>query len=97
MVRKKSGLGVDAFFEDGSETREENGPPETGNGKRGRKPILQKREKIRKTYVVYRDTQLAIELMKFEASKSGKSVSLSDILEEAIETLMEKKGLKLFR
>ena len=45
--------------------------------------------------MIYSDTQLAIELMKFEASKSGKSVSLSEILEEAVETLMEKKGLQL--
>jgi hypothetical protein len=97
VARKKSGLGVDAFFEDLPDSENENAQQEASNGKPGRKPVPYRREKIRKTFVIYRDTQLAIEMMKFEAAKDGKSVSFSEILEEAVDNLMEKKGFELPR
>ncbi len=50
------------------------------------------RVKIRRTYALYEETQIALEEMKLAARKKGIKTTLGDILEEAVLLLMEKKG-----
>ena len=53
------------------------------------------RLKIRRTYALYEETQIALEEMKLAARKQGIKTTLGDILEEAVLLLMEKKGISL--
>jgi len=51
------------------------------------------RQKIRRTYALYEETQIALEEMKLAARKQGVKMTLGDLLEEAVQLLMEKKGM----
>ena len=51
------------------------------------------REKIRRTYALYEETQIALEEMKLAARKQGAKTTLGDLLEEAVQLLVEKKGM----
>jgi hypothetical protein len=44
--------------------------------------------------MLYPNTLSAMEQLKMELRKSGDKVTLSDVLEQAVWALMEKKGLK---
>ena len=50
--------------------------------------------KARTTVMLYPHTLSAMEQLKVELRKSGDKVTLSDVLEQAVWALMEKKGLK---
>lgn len=50
--------------------------------------------KIRTTITLYPHTLSAMEQLKVELRKSGDKVTLSDVLEQAVWSLMEKKGFK---
>ena len=90
--KKKKGLGVDSFFDEplGVEPQESMKPSNMHH-----RFYPPKKEKVRKTYVMYEETQLALEVMKFEELKRGNKISMSDLLEEAILDLMHKKGLTM--
>ena len=51
------------------------------------------RQKIRRTYALYEETQIALEEMKLAARKQGVKMTLGDLLEEAVQLLMEKNGM----
>ena len=53
-----------------------------------------KSTKVRTTITIYPRTLSAMEQLKMELRKSGDKVTLSDVMEEAIWALMEKKGLR---
>lgn len=50
--------------------------------------------KARTTIMLYPQTLSAMEQLKIELRKSGSKVTLSDVMEQAVWALMEKKGLK---
>ena len=52
-----------------------------------------KSTKVRTTITIYPTTLSAMEQLKMELRKSGDKVTLSDVMEQAIWALMEKKGL----
>lgn len=58
------------------------------------KPAKPKVVKERTTVMLYPQTLSAMEQLKIELRKSGNKVTYSDVLEQAIWALMEKKGLK---
>ena len=58
-------------------------------------PKKEKSDKVRTTITMYPKTLSAMEQLKVELRKSGDKVTLSDVLDEAIWALVEKKGLKL--
>lgn len=58
------------------------------------KPPKPKVVKARTTVMLYPQTLSAMEQLKVELRKSGDKVTLSDVLEQAVWALMEKKGLK---
>jgi len=51
------------------------------------------RQKIRRTYALYEETQIALEEMKLAARKRGTKMTLGDLLEEAVQLLMVEKGM----
>lgn len=53
-----------------------------------------KSTKVRTTITIYPRTLSAMEQLKMELRKSGDKITLSDVMEEAIWALMEKKGLR---
>ncbi len=53
-----------------------------------------KSTKVRTTITIYPRTLSAMEQLKMELRKSGEKVTLSDVMEEAIWALMDKKGLR---
>ena len=86
---KKSGLGRKIFTtptEDAvaGETEQREVPPPKA-----------KVAKIRTTITLYPQTLAAMEQLKVELRKSGDKATLSDVLEQAVAALMDKKGLKL--
>jgi hypothetical protein len=88
--KKRTGLGASAFFQrnqpDGDQ--QETAAPV----KLVARPRL---KKIRTTVTLYEKTLASMELLKVEARKQGIKATLSDVLEEAIQSLMEKKQLEL--
>lgn len=54
-----------------------------------------KAAKVRTTVTLYPHTLAAMEQLKVELRKSGDKATLSDVLEQAVLALMDKKGLKL--
>lgn len=54
-----------------------------------------KASKIRTTVTLYPQTLAAMEQLKVELRKSGDKATLSDVLEQAVAALMDKKGIKL--
>ena len=59
-----------------------------------KEPEKPKIVKERTTVMLYPETLSAMEQLKVELRKSGEKVTYSDVLEQAIWALMEKKGLK---
>jgi hypothetical protein len=55
----------------------------------------EKLKKVRTTVTLYPDTLALMELMKVQARRDGARATYSDILEEAIVDLAEKRGLEL--
>ena len=79
---KKTGLGSKAFFQNRSQT-------ETKKSEQEKKP-----EKVRTTVSLYTDTMAGLEALKVEARRvTGEKVTYSDVLNEAIQDLMKKKGI----
>ena len=58
-------------------------------------PKKEKSEKVRTTITMYPKTLSAMEQLRVELRKSGEKVTLSDVLDEAIWALVEKKGLSI--
>lgn len=58
------------------------------------KPAKTKVPKVRTTVTLYPKTLSAMERLKVEMRKSGKRITLSDVMEQAVWALMEKEGLK---
>ena len=99
MSSKKSstGLGVKVFTAPtGDDTQTSDASPIS----RKSNPALAvrtpeaKSEKVRTTVTLYPRTLSALEQLKVELRKSGTKVTLSDVLDEAVWSLMEKKGLR---
>lgn len=59
-----------------------------------KEPAEPKIEKARTTVMLYPATLAALDQLKSELRKSGEKATYSDVLEQAIWALMEKKGLK---
>ena len=86
--KKQTGLGRNAFFKNSTEDEQVPSAPEST-------PAAKKPEKVRTTLTLYPETLASMEILKIEGRKSGQRVTLSDVLNEAVTTLMQKKGLSL--
>jgi hypothetical protein len=98
--KKKTGLGTNAFFQRGQSGKDqEDAPVPAGQeGTETAKPAPPpKPKKVRTTVMMYEKTLASMELLKVEARKQGIKATLSDVLEEAIQSLMEKKKLELHK
>lgn len=80
---KNTGLGASAFFPD-TEDPTQAAPA----AKVVAKPV---RPKIRTTVILYNDTLEAIELLKAQSRKNGVKASMSDILNDAVDLLMQER------
>ena len=87
--KKKTGLGRSAFFV----TDEEQGESEVTETPTQPQPS-KKVKKVRTTVTLYPETLEAMELIRFEARKTGDKVTMSDVLREAVEELLKAKGLE---
>jgi hypothetical protein len=85
-TKKKSGLGAESYFQN-IPTLDAIEPPvaELETSKE-----VKERNKVRRTYALYEETQIALEELKLAARKQGKQVTLGDLLEEAVQLLIEK-------
>lgn len=101
MSKRKTGLGTDAFFQQSEpsedekaaekkEPEQEQEPQAEGKG-----PKRNKSEKVRTTVTLYPETLAGMEMLKVQARMEGEKATYSDILNEAIRDLMEKKGVEL--
>ncbi len=80
---RKTGLGRSAFFQ-GKPALETEATAE------------EKPKKVRTTVSLYTETMAGLEALKIEARKeTGRKVTYSDVLNEAIADLMKKKGIEL--
>lgn len=82
--KKNTGLGVQAFFSGGEDSK---GAPAATQAPS--KPV---REKSRTTVILYNDTLEAIELLKAQSRKKGVKASMSDILNDAVELLVQERN-----
>lgn len=87
--KKKTGLGRSAFFV----TDEEQGEAAVTETPTQPQPS-KKIKKVRTTVTLYPETLEAMELIRFEARKTGDKVTMSDVLREAVEELLKAKGLE---
>ena len=87
-TKKQSGLGRNAFFKNTTEDEQAPSAPEST-------PAAKKPEKVRTTLTLDPETLASMEMLKIEGRKTGERVTLSDVLNEAVTTLMQKKGLSL--
>ena len=85
--KKNTGLGqgVNAFFAGGGDTKDAPAAAKTPE----QKPV---REKSRTTVILYNDTLEAIELLKAQSRKKGVKASMSDILNDAVELLVQERN-----
>src|SRR4051812_12132016 len=92
--KKKTGLGVDAFFQNTSPEEEvaEQAPPKPEPKKEAARPP--KQEKIRTTITLYANDLALIEELKVAARRRGNRTTVSDILSEAITHLAKEKGIQ---
>ena len=89
-TKKKSGLGAESYFQN-IPTLDAIEPPATEfETSKEIKPQTPERDKIRRTYALYEETQISLEALKLAARKQGKHVTLGDLLEEAVQLLIEK-------
>lgn len=89
MAKKRTGLGTAAFFQARANQQE---PTEQGEPQAAEPP---KPRKVRTTVTLYPDTLAMMEMLKVEARRQGQRATFSDILEEAILILAERKGVTL--
>ena len=91
--RKPTGLGTDAFFRTPNVPEvKPTIPKHPGQTQEGEAP---QSRKVRTTVTLYPDTLAALEMLKVYARKQGERMTYSDILDEAISNLIEKKGIKV--
>lgn len=83
---KKTGLGADVYFPNDIQE-----PEVISAGSSNHLQIQQKGKKIRRTFVINEHTQKDIERLRLDALIRGEKITLSELLDEAIELLMEKK------
>ena len=83
------GQGVQAFFGGGDSKRE---PTATNASEQPVVPPKPVREKSRTTVILYNDTLEAIELLKAQSRKKGVKASMSDILNDAVELLVQERN-----
>ncbi len=89
---KKTGLGRSAFFNRPEEEQEREQTQTTPPPAEEKKP--EKPKKVRTTVTLYPETLASMETLKVEARREqGRKVTYSDVLQEAIELLMNHKGL----
>jgi hypothetical protein len=96
--KKRTGLGANAFFKQNqpADDQSSTGEPASPRTDKATQPAVPpKPKKVRTTVTMYENTLASMEFLKIEARKQGIKATLSDILEEAITTLMEKKKLQL--
>lgn len=86
--KKKSGLGAESYFQNIPTLAAIEAP--VGEMETSKEAGAE-RNKIRRTYALYAETQIALEELKLAARKQGKQVTLGDLLEEAVQLLIEKK------
>ena len=89
MSKKKTGLGTNAFFQE-AETDPTTNPPESITPP----SPLSKPTKVRTTVTLYPETLAQLDRLKAHTRQTGEKATYSDILREAIEVLIEKKGIK---
>lgn len=83
---RNTGLGTSVFFpEGGGDTP----AVRTVTKPNDSKPV---RPKLRTTVILYNDTLEAIELLKAQSRKKGVKASMSDILNDAVELLMQERN-----
>jgi len=89
--KKKTGLGTGVFFQkDQPVDIDAKGPVRLVVPPKPPKP-----EKVRTTVLLQKKTLIAMEMLKVEARKQGLKATLGDVLEEAVQSLMEKKKLEV--
>jgi hypothetical protein len=86
------GQGVQAFFGGGGggDAKEDSATPQTSE--QSPAPVKPVREKSRTTVILYNDTLEAIELLKAQSRKKGVKASMSDILNDAVELLVQERN-----
>ena len=89
MSKKKTGLGTNAFFQE-AETDHTTTAPEPAMPSQ----TVSKSAKVRTTVTLYPETLAQLDMLKIHARQLGEKATYSDILREAIEGLIEKKGIK---
>ena len=89
MSKKKTGLGTNAFFQE-AETDHTATAPEPATPPQ----TVSKSAKVRTTVTLYPETLAQLDMLKIHARQLGVKATYSDILREAIEGLIEKKGIK---
>lgn len=98
--KKKTGLGTSAFFKhsssNGDQASEQVDAPTMQQAQESPQSLMpRKPKKVRTTVLIYENTLASMELLKVEARKQGVKATFSDIIGEAIQSLMEKKGVVL--
>ena len=84
--KKNTGLGARVFFPENEE------PTQAAPAAQAiTKPV---RAKTRTTVILYNDTLEAIELLKAQSRKNGVKASMSDILNDAVDLLMQERQKK---
>lgn len=91
--KKKTGLGTSAFFTPQADESDALSSPTEPVAEVKEKPA--KPKKVRTTITLYPETLAAMELLKVNARRTGKKVTLSDVFAEAVDALMIQKGLSL--
>lgn len=89
MSKKKTGLGTSAFFQEAESDPATTVPEPTTPPQSVPKPA-----KIRTTVTLYPETLAQLDMLKIHARQQGKKATYSDILREAIEEMIEKKGIR---
>ena len=87
--KKKTGLGTSAFFQE-----TESDPTPTSSESTEKSQPVPKPTKVRTTVTLYPETLAQLDMLKIHARRVGGKATYSDILQEAIELLVERKGIK---
>ena len=100
MSKRNTGLGTNAFFQTLESTKEESdqterpGTAEIENTKPEEEQKTQVPKHIRTTVRLYAETFAALEMIKVMARKEGNKITYGDILDEAIQEIIKKKGIE---
>jgi hypothetical protein len=99
VSKKRTGLGTDAFFQQPEPADEERLAEQQSPGQdpkpEDKQPKKSKSEKVRTTVTLYPETLAGMEMLKVQARLEGEKATFSDILNEAVQDLMDKKGVEL--